>query len=203
VVGAVLTAVSTMSLFWASALRDKYADEQISGAQATAELARTEQTRLQVDLEREKVARAQFEAQFSWRIINDNQKSILVAALSKSPHVVAVEFPAGDQEATFLALQFIEILKHAGWKVAPRSVPSAPLFWGLDVPGPSNDAVKELRSALTAAKMAVGTDNLPVPGVFLGSDEGNKLLPECRLVIGAKMTTEVRRILSRQHSGSP
>ena len=65
VVGAVLTAVATFSLFWASALRDKDADEQIATARATAEQARSEQARLQVDLEREKVLRAKFEAQFS------------------------------------------------------------------------------------------------------------------------------------------
>jgi hypothetical protein len=36
VVGAILTAVSTMSLFWASAVRDRYSDEKVATAQEGA-----------------------------------------------------------------------------------------------------------------------------------------------------------------------
>ena len=103
VVGAILTAISTMSLFWASGFRDKFSDEQIQtakaiaataterasnaqaeAAQATergntlalaAEAARTEQERLKIDLAREQIARLKFQGEFSWRTISNDAVS--------------------------------------------------------------------------------------------------------------------------------
>jgi hypothetical protein len=90
VVVATLTAVSTMSLFWASAIRDRYADGQVSSAQAEAATAQAQAakanerasvleaqaanlekqtaeaqaatTRAQADVEREKTERARLDA---------------------------------------------------------------------------------------------------------------------------------------------
>jgi hypothetical protein len=226
VLGAILTAVSTMSLFWASAVRDKYADGQIQGAkrdaaQATehagvaraaaalatergnalaveAEQARTEQGRLQVDLEHEKTARAEFEAQFSWRVIDDAKRTTLVRELSVSPKTIVIEYAPGDQEATFLALQLIGIFKDAKWTVAPRATPSPPLVFGLIVPGPQSDASKHVIEAFAKVGIVPAIGDLPLPGFFMGDPAQSGLRPDCRLVVGAKPTPEIIRTLSRQ-----
>lgn len=228
VVGAVMTAVSTMSLFWASALRDRYADGQIQAARldaahatenagvarvaaalatergnalaVEAEEARTQQAQLQLDVEREKTARAAFEAQFSWRIIDDKVRATLLRELAKSPHTIAIEYPPADQEASFLAIQFITIFKEAKWTVIPRATPSPPLTFGLDVPGPQNEATKALLDAFGVAGIKPGTADLPIPGMFMGDPSQSSLTPDCRLVVGAKPTAEVVRALAQmQH----
>lgn len=170
---------------------------QAVAAVAQAESAKADQARLALDLEREKVARAQFEAEFSWRIIPPGQKTALTQALKQSSHIVAIEFPSGDQEATFFALQLIPVFEGAGWKVVPRSVPSPQLSWGILVPGPENAAVKALREALTSANLSFGTDDVAVPGMFMG--EQNPATPDCRLVVGTKMTAALQKLLAEMH----
>ena len=225
VLGAILTAVSTMSLFWASAVRDKFADEQIQtakrdAAKATenagvasaaaavatergnalavkAEQARTEQARLKVELEQERVARAQFESQFSWRVIDDERSAALLRKLSVSPKTIAIEYPPGDQEAAFLATQLIQIFKDAKWTVAPRATPSPPLLFGLDVPGPHNDTTKMVVEAFSAVGIVPATADLPIPGFFMGDPKQSGLTPDCRLIVGAKATEDVLKTLKR------
>lgn len=191
VIGAIMTAASTMSLFWASAIRDRYSDEKIAGAEAVAAQARTEQVRLEADLEREKTQRAEFEAQFSWRIIDEATMASITAELSKAPHVVAIEFSSGDREAEYFARQITKALEDAKWQIALRSVPAFPMLFGLDVPGPENEATVALRSALIGAGIGVVSTAIPVPGIFMGTDEGNKLTPEARLLVGAKLTSTI------------
>lgn len=219
VLGAIATAVSTMSLFWASAVRDKFADGQIqtakteaaratekagvAGAAAAlatergnalaveAEQARTEQARLQLDLEQEKVARAEFQAQFSWRVIDDASRAVLVSKLSASPGTIAIEYPPGDQEATFLALQLIGIFKSATWKVAPRATPSPPLIFGLVIVKPLNDTTKLVIDAFAAVGAALETADMPEPSFYMGDALLSGPQLDCRLIVGAKPTRDI------------
>jgi hypothetical protein len=179
------------------------ANERAAVAISRAESAKADQARLAVDLEHEKVARAEFEAQFSWRVIDDDNNATLRREIELASHVVAIEYPSGDQEATFLALQFMNLFTDSGWKVVPRSVPAPQLFWGLDVPGPENDAVVLLRKALTAAGMQPVTQDIAIPGLFMGNDEANKLVPECRLIIGARMTASIQKLISDRNRQGP
>ncbi len=168
-------------------------------AKAVAEQARTEQTRLQVDLEHEKTSRAEFEAQFSWRVIDEAKRVTLVRELSASPKTIAIEYAPSDQEATFLALQLIAVFRKANWTVMPRATPSPPpLVFGLDVPGPQNDATKLVISAFTAAGGATpDTGNVRPPSAFMGDIMSQfGMIPDCRLVVGPKPTAEVLKALS-------
>lgn len=170
--------------------------QQAVASKAAAEQAVNDKTQLQIDLEHEKTTRAAFESQFSWRILSDDQRNTLVRDLSGPPHTVAIEFPGGDQEAQFFSLQLTKAFQEAGWKVALRSNPSAPLLFGLNVPGPVTEPVNLLRRALTTIDMKPSEIDAPVSGPMMQIGEAAKLTPDCRIMVGAKLTDIVRGVLS-------
>jgi hypothetical protein len=171
-------------------------EQEAAASKATAEQAVTDRTQVQVNLEHEKAARAEFESQFSWRILGDEQRSTLVRALSGTPHTVAIEFPGGDQEAQFLSLQLTKVFQDAGWKVALRSNPSAPLLFGLNVPGPATDTVNLVRRVLADVDMKPSELDAPTTGMMTQTGEAAKLTPDCRIMVGAKLTEIVKGVLS-------
>jgi hypothetical protein len=171
-------------------------EQQTAASNATAEQAVTDRTQLQVNLEQEKTARAAFEAQFSWRILSDAQRSTLVRELSGPPHIVAIEFPGGDQEAQFFSLQLTKVFQDAGWKVALRSNPSAPLLFGLNVPGPVTDTVTLVRRVLADIDMKPSELDAPTSGTMVQTGDAAKLTPDCRIMVGAKLTEIVKGVLS-------
>ena len=171
-------------------------EQQTASSNATAEQAVTDRTQLQVNLEQEKTARAAFEAQFSWRILSDAQRSTLVRELSGPPHIVAIEFPGGDQEAQFFSLQLTKVFQDAGWKVALRSNPSAPLLFGLNVPGPVTDTVTLVRRVLADIDMKPSELDAPTSGTMVQTGDAAKLTPDCRIMVGAKLTEIVKGVLS-------
>jgi hypothetical protein len=170
--------------------------QETAAAKVVVEQTATEKAQLQVDLEHEKIARAEFESQFSWRILRDEQRGTLVRELSGSPHIVAIEFPGGDMEAQFLSLQLTKVFQEAGWKVALRSNPSAPLLFGLNIPGPTTETVNLVRRVLADADLKPGEIDAPPPGAMTQTAEAAKLTPDCRIMVGAKITETVRSVIS-------
>jgi hypothetical protein len=171
-------------------------EQQTAASMATAEQAVTDRTQLQVNLEQERTARAAFESQFSWRILSDQQRSTMARELAVPPHTVAIEFPGGDQEAQFLSLQLTKVFQDAGWKVALRSNPSAPLLFGLNVPGPVTDTVNLVRRVLTDVDMKPSEIEAPISGTMMQTGDAAKLTPDCRIMVGAKLTDIVKGVLS-------
>jgi hypothetical protein len=174
--------------------------QETAASKATAEQAVTARTQVQANLEHEKTARAEFESQFSWRILSDDQRNTLVNALSGTPHTVAIEFPGGDQEAQFFSLQLTKVFQAAGWKVVLRSNSSAPLLFGLNVPGPVNDTVSLVRRVLADIDMRPGELDAPTTGLVAQSGETAKLTPDCRIMVGAKLTEIVRDVMAAVQS---
>jgi hypothetical protein len=171
-----------------------------AASRATAEQAVTDRTQVEVNLEHEKTARAEFESQFSWRILSDDQRSTLVRALSGTPHTVAIEFPGGDQEAQFFSLQLTKVFQEAGWKVVLRSNSSAPLLFGLNVPGPVNDTVGLVRRTLADIDMRPSELDAPTTGLVALTGDTAKLAPDCRIMVGAKLTEIVKGVLAAAQS---
>jgi hypothetical protein len=171
-------------------------EQQTAASRATAEQAVTDRTQLQVNLEQEKTARAAFESQFSWRILSDQQRSTLVRELAGLPHIVAIEFPVGDQEAQFFSWQLTKVFQDAGWKVALRSNPSAPLLFGLNVPGPLSDTITLVRRVLTEIDMKPSEIDAPTSGTMTQTGDAARLTPDCRIMVGAKLTDIVKGVLS-------
>jgi hypothetical protein len=101
---------------------------------------------------------------------------------------MAIEFPGGDLEAQFLGIQLRQVFIDAGWKVDLRAALAAPLLFGLVIPDPGGGAGKLLWDALADAGLNPETANVPVPGAMMQSDEGRALQPQCRLIVGAKLT---------------
>jgi hypothetical protein len=175
-------------------------EQQTAASRTTAAQAVTDRTQLQANLEHEKAARAEFESQFAWRILSDEQRSTLVRELSGTPHTVAIEFPGGDQEAQFFSLQLTKVFQDAGWKVALRSNPAAPLLFGLNVPGPVSDTVNLVRRVLTDIDMKPSELDAPTTGMATQTAESGKLTPECRIMVGAKLTEIVKNVLAATQS---
>jgi hypothetical protein len=132
--------------------------------------------------EHEKTARAQFEAQFSWRVIDDGQTKTLLHELSEAPHTVATEFPSGDSEAQYFSLQLRKIFLHAGSKVDIRSVLAPSLLFNLIVPEPVNETTVLVRHALSAANLQPVENDLPRPGAMMQTDKGKGLISDRRIV---------------------
>jgi hypothetical protein len=171
-------------------------EREAAASRAIAEQAVNDRTQLQISLERVRTARAEFEAQFSWRILSEEQRNTLVRELSGPPHSVAIEFPGGDHEAQFLSLQLMKLFQEAGWRVALRSNPSAPLLFGLNVPGPATETVNLVRRVLSDIDMKPSDLDAPAPTGMTQIGDAAKLTPECRIMVGAKMTEIVKGVLS-------
>jgi hypothetical protein len=171
-------------------------EQETAASKVVAEQTATEKAQLQIDLEHEKTARAEFQSQFSWRILGDEQRGTLIRELSGSPHIVAIEFPGGDMEAQFLSLQLTKVFQEAGWKVALRSNPSAPLLFGLNVPGPTTEPVSLVRRVLADVEMKPSEMDAPTPGTMTQTGEAAKMTPDCRIMVGAKLTETVRDVLA-------
>lgn len=177
-------------------------EQETAAAKALAEQAITARTQLQADLEHEKAARAAFESQFAWRVLSDDQRATLVSELSATPHIVAIEFPGGDMEAQFFSLQLTRVFQDAGWKVALRSNPSAPLLFGVNVPGPATDTVSLVRRVLSDVDMKPSEIDAPAPVTATQSGEGAKLMPDCRIMVGAKLTDIVRNVMTTSQAAN-
>lgn len=206
VLGAAVTAIATMSLFWSSAVRDKYADQQIQMARteaieatASAERARAEQKRLQVELEHERVERLRFEREFAWRTLSSTQENSLVQDLSVAPSAINVEFVSNDPEVTFLAIQFQRIFKAAGWKVeAVANTYAGSVFFGIFVPDPrdktSVGATQTVREALRRAGISFVTDKPPMPIMGFGGNVNSS--SAVQMVIASKATENILRAIN-------
>jgi hypothetical protein len=215
VLGAALTAIATMSLVWASALRDKYADQQVQTARSdaakdtesadvaraaaalaiergkalevAAEQARVEQGRLKVALEHEQVERLRFQSEFAWRALTADQRQRLLSILSASPNPVHLEFVANDPEVMSFAIQFQKLFRQAGWTVSfsANTYPGAILV-GIIVPNSTGSATEVLRSSLTKAGIGFQIAEPPQQSVAYGQPAPTGVV--ARLVIGVKPT---------------
>jgi hypothetical protein len=97
-------------------------------------------------------------------------------------------------------LQLTKVFQDAGWKVALRSNPSAPLLFGLNVPGPATDTVNLVRRVLADVDMKPSELDAPTTGMMTQTGEAAKLTPDCRIMVGAKLTEIVKGVLSASQS---
>ncbi len=204
ILGAIITAISTMSLFWASGVRDKFADLQITAAQddAAHAIERTkdlelqtaqavkEQTRLQIELEKEQVGRLKFEAQFAWRVIDDPQKQILINTLATLPGTVNISFLNSDPESTFFASQLSNIFSSARWHVnMSAGVYPGSVILGVFIAGSpgTNDETQIVESAFSTIGLSFSNQAVAPPPMSFGT-----LLPNAvNIVVGGKPIPDV------------
>lgn len=125
VIGAVLTLVGTIGLFWSDGIRDKYADERIASNEAATAVANAEAAKANAEAAgaRAEAAALQVEAErlkrlVSWRRLSPLQHKTLVAHLrGKLPEGLWVETVGDDPEASQLHQDLIRAFEEAGIKV--------------------------------------------------------------------------------------
>jgi hypothetical protein len=137
VLGTVFVLAGTIGAIWTSSIKERYADERISGNEATTASARADAERaradaakanesteilrqsnlaLQADVERERAARLKLEGKIAPRHLSDGQKAALLAALKAfKGQKIDVVCLLGDSEGKAFALEFDAIFRAAGW----------------------------------------------------------------------------------------
>ena len=103
--------------------------------------------------------------------------------LALKPAQVNIQYPAGDTEAQYFAIQFGNIFDKAKWQVAMFSATlHGTVAWGLFIPDPVFDATPTIREAFTAVGIGFSTDALPPAGMGFGSSIPNAPI----LFVGSK-----------------
>jgi hypothetical protein len=147
-------------------------------ARANARAAALENDAAQARLEQERL-----KAQLAWRTLSPEQTVSLQARLAQKPNQVNIQYPAGDTEAEYLAIQFANLFGKAGWQVAMLSATiHGSVVWGIFIPDPAYDATPTIREAFTAAGISFSTGALPPAGMGFG----NSLPNAPTLFIGSK-----------------
>jgi hypothetical protein len=106
----------------------------------------------------------------AWRTLSPTDTVNLTGQLAQKAGKVNIQYPSGDTEAEYLAIQFAKVFESAGWQVAMFSATlHGTVAWGLFIPDPVVDGTVALRAAFTAAGIAFSTDALPPAGMGFGS----------------------------------
>lgn len=129
--GAIVTAVSTMAIFWASGVRDKHADTLIAQAQASSDeakaaaaLANARAAEANQKAKEADLARVRLEEKLAPRRLTQEQLTTIAekmkswAKLTDGHAQSAAVFPFPPNfESSSLAGQIISALETAGWKI--------------------------------------------------------------------------------------
>lgn len=138
-------------------------------ARANARAAALENDAAQARLEQERL-----KAQLAWRTIAPVPAGNLTALLALKAAQVNIQYPSGDTEAEYLAIQFANLFEKAGWQVAMFSATiHGAVIWGLFIPDPAYDATPTIREAFTAVGIGFSTDALPPAGMGFGNSFPN------------------------------
>jgi hypothetical protein len=190
IIGAVLTAISTFAIFWASGIRDKYSDQQIEQASVTGEQARRdaaaanaragelskeahrirqENLRLSIDLEEAKAAHATLQGKIASRSLTAEQSERLVGRLKSQSKLIVSFIRLGDKEANEYATQILNAMREAGVDIRLFDIGTyAPPVYGVIVNhGEGSD---DLADALANAGIEVlrVTDDRPLTSILVG-----------------------------------
>lgn len=125
------SAVSASVAYWASSVREQYAERRISDNELLTARANTdaaearqktaviesENLRLQAKLEEERIARLKLERQIAPRRLSSANKTELVVILKKfAGQKIRLIAPQSD-EAKEYAIDFVDVFKEAGWRI--------------------------------------------------------------------------------------
>jgi hypothetical protein len=160
VIGAILTAIATLTAFWSSGVREMYSDSRTASLEAAAEHAKLEQARLsesnlklQIDLERERGARLEIESRLSSRRVSTQQCQRLLEDLSKvQPLHQTLVIVQSDEEQARYGNDIVTCLSKTGAHVSlQRNGIMLGVAPGLSVELPSTESGQSFRKAFAAA----------------------------------------------------
>lgn len=198
VIGAALTAIATMSLFWASAIRDKDADTQIARAKADAARALAQAADANEKAEAERLARVKIEERLAGRSMSSSDDKKIFAEISQFSGTPIHIFIAGNtMEIDNIAKEIAHVLSDAHWRPTTWTWSGIESVQGIIVmikPGASDEstaAAKALNAALNSARLNSIERTWPGGdwahfGGMLNGPSFNANEAEIRVIIGAK-----------------
>ena len=124
IAGAVLVALATMTLFWTTQIRERFANGRIADAQARSDQAKAEVARanvkvasLQLEVQQAKVTQEKIKGQIAWRRLTPEQNATIVNALRGHPMTILMLAYGNDPEAQQFAGDLQKSLESAGCTV--------------------------------------------------------------------------------------
>jgi len=172
--GAIVTAIGVCILMWGTFVRDHYSEEQIATLNASAAASKEraaiielKANQVQLDLEKEKLARVKIESQMAPRTIKQDQQHELTAKLLeyKNQRVALIASPS-TPESEWFARVLGAPLKKAGWEIEilPGTAGATVLFpKGVVVQFAQhpNDAIAATRLAEALNELGIEATALP------------------------------------------
>ena len=102
----------------------------------------------------------------AWRVLSQDAIAKLKGALSGQLGRLNIYYPASDTEASYLAIQFANIIHDEKWELGMLSSGNAgSVIFGIIVPDSPSPSTAILRKALTAAGVGFSTNALPEEGM--------------------------------------
>jgi len=147
---------------------------------------------LSKEAEEARLKQLQLQSIVEWRTLSKEQLDALTAELSANPSSVEIIVVGNDPEALFFAIQLSKAFK--GWQVATgNSDMMGVLEIGLSISGIDEVAVRNVRSAFTAAKLGFADQRPRPPGATMGfgSRSGPKEPSKVTLSVGSKFRPEM------------
>ena len=166
IIGGMLVLLGSAGVFWFGGIREKYADIRISGneaqtasavaasARANAETAKLTEsnTRLKLQLEKERAERLRLEEKVAPRKMSARQHEVLQSRFSESGWVEAEIIWHGTGEPELYADEFVSAFKAAGIEVRSHTLgPFLPSAWGLLIVRSTNDTCEKLKAIFDEA----------------------------------------------------
>lgn len=147
VLGGLMTVTATVTVIWATGVRERYADERISAnelmtakaksdaadARALTASIETENLKLQARVEEERAARLLIEERLSPRRLTSDQKIKLAVDLAPFHGQKIRVLSPHNTEGNEYAIDFIEVFRRAGWVVVESSTSTGVAFIEYDV----------------------------------------------------------------------
>lgn len=170
IAGAALVLFGTLGAFWSGGIRERYADERISGNEAQTASAKADAARANEETAKAQLELERLRAQVSWRTISVADATAIATRLAQQPSVVLLAHPDGDAEATKYMIELGKCFEAARWKVLTqsRNLGSA-LYTGISIAPPDNDHAELVRAALQTAGIETRRDPLPPAITVMGS----------------------------------
>ena len=161
VLGAALVLFGSWGAFYYGRIRDRYTDERISDnvrktAEAVAEAAKLTEsnTRLQLDLENERVQRLSLEKKIEPRRLSDDQRTLMISRIRSCGWKKAEIIWHGSGETEFYAKDLASVFEQAGVATHTHTLgPFIPSAWGLSVVQTVNGDSARLKAILDEANV--------------------------------------------------
>lgn len=172
VIGAIITLIATLGIFYSRPIRERYTSERIAINESQTQMAKAEAAMAneKAALANENAAKSNLRAaevekqnaelriKFSNRRIDEKQHEILVKELSKTPSVVNIETMV-DPESSLYAADILKTFIDSKWTIKETSFPLGKIWIGVIIYQTNDPAAIYVADAFMKAGINFGIGN--------------------------------------------